>query len=165
MLNFKMKDMSLISKIFAGTKDGGLVSSIGTIVDNLTTTKGEKMQLDLELRKAEWEYINEARRLENEERGLILQDKDSARKMHRQVQTSDKATRLNKNVSAYLALITTGLSFALFFVIMVFPEQLQERGKDIIIYILGVLSAIVTQVFSFYFGSSMAKEEGSPVTP
>lgn len=51
--------MSLISKIFAGTKDGGLVSSIGTIVDNLTTTKGEKMQLDLELRKAEWEYINE----------------------------------------------------------------------------------------------------------
>ena len=52
--------MSLISQIFAGTKDGGLVSSIGTIVDNLTTTKGEKMQLDLELRKAEWEYINEA---------------------------------------------------------------------------------------------------------
>ena len=157
--------MSLISKIFAGTKDGGLVSSIGTIVDNLTTTKGEKMQLDLELRKAEWDYINEARRLENEERGLILQDKDSARKMHRQVQMSDKASRLNKNVSAYLALITTALSFALFFVILFFPEQLQERGKDIIIYILGVLSAIVTQVFSFYFGSSMGKEEGSPVTP
>ena len=164
MLNFKMNDMSLISKIFAGTKDGGLVSSIGSIVDNLTTTKGEKMQLDLELKKAEWDYINEARRLDNEERGVILQDKDSARKMHRQVQTSDKATRLNKNVSAYLALITTGLSFALFFVIMFFPEQLQERGKDIIIYILGVLSAIVTQVFSFYFGSSMAKEEGSPGT-
>lgn len=157
--------MSLISKIFAGTKDGGLVSSIGSIVDNITTTKGEKMQLDLELRKAEWDYINEARRLENEERGLILQDKDSARKMHRQVQMSDKASRLNKNVSAYLALITTALSFALFFVILFFPQQLQERGKDIIIYILGVLSAIVTQVFSFYFGSSMGKEEGSPVTP
>lgn len=157
--------MNLISKIFAGTKDGRLVSSIGSIVDNLTTTKGEKMQLDLELRKAEWDYINEARRLENEERRLILQDKDSARKMHRQVQISDKANRLNKNVSAYLALITTALSFALFFVILFFPEQLQERGKDIIIYILGVLSAIVTQVFSFYFGSSMAKEEGSPVTP
>lgn len=157
--------MNLISKIFAGTKDGRLVSSIGSIVDNLTTTKGEKMQLDLELRKAEWDYINEARRLENEERRLILQDKDSARKMHRQVQISDKANRLNKNVSAYLALITTALSFALFFVILFFPEQLQERGKDIIIYILGVLSAIVTQVFSFYFGFSMAKEEGSPGTP
>jgi|GEM_PF-3150403 len=38
--------MNLISKIFAGTKDGRLVSSIGSIVDNLTTTKGEKMQLD-----------------------------------------------------------------------------------------------------------------------
>ncbi|WP_062125867.1 hypothetical protein [Geofilum rubicundum] len=157
--------MNLISKIFAGTKDGGLVSSTGTIVDSLTTTKGEKMQLDLELRKAEWGYINEARRLENEERGLILQDKDSARKMHRQVQMSDKASRLNKNVSAYLALITTALSFALFFVILFFPEQLQEGGQDIIIYILGVLSAIVTQVFSFYFGSSLGKEEGSPGTP
>lgn len=154
--------MNLISKIFAGTKDGGLVSSVGTILDNLTTTKGEKMQLDLELKKAEWDHINETQRLENEGRGLILQDKDSARKMHRQVQLSDKATLLNKNVSAYLAMITTALSFALFFVILFFPEQLQEKGKDIIIYILGVLSAIITQVFSFYFGASMSKEEGNP---
>lgn len=82
--------------------------------------------------------------------------------MHRHVQLSDKATLLNKNVSAYLAIITTALSFALFFVILFFPEQLQEKGKDIIIYILGVLSAIITQVFSFYFGASMSKEEGNP---
>jgi len=154
--------MNLISKIFSATKDGGLVSSVGNILDNLTTTKGEKMQLDLELKKAEWNHINETQKLENDRRELILQDKDSARKMHQHVQLSDKATLLNKNVSAYLALITTALSFALFFVILFFPEQLQEKGKDIIIYILGVLSAIVTQVFSFYFGASMSKEEGNP---
>ena len=154
--------MNLISKIFSATNDGGLVSSVGNILDNLTTTKGEKMQLDLELKKAEWNHINETQKLENDRRELILQDKDSARKMHRHVQLSYKATLLNKNVSAYLAIITTALSFALFFVILFFPEQLQEKGKDIIIYILGVLSAIITQVFSFYFGASMSKEEGNP---
>jgi len=162
MSNRKGGTMSWISKLFTEGQEGGLVSSIGSIVDNLTTTKEEKLQLELELKKAEWQYINEQHRLKNEELGMIIQDKDSARQMHTQIQTSDKASRLNKNITAYLALITTALSFALFFVILFFPEQLQEKGKDIIIYILGVLSAIVTQVFSFYFGASMSKDEGNP---
>ena len=153
--------MSLISKIFNPENGGGIVSSIGKVVDNLTTTKSEKLQLELELKKAQWQHLNDAKKLENESRNQIVKDKNSARKMAGKVQTSEKSTRLNKNISAYLALITTGLSFALFFVILFFPEYFQEKGKDIIIYILGVLSAIITQVFSFYFGASLKQDDNT----
>lgn len=147
--------MSLISKLFRNEEGGGLVSSIGNIVDNLTTTKSEKMQLDLEIKKAEWQFINDNNRLKVISQQNLIQDKNSARLMSQNIQTNDKSTHLNKNISAYLALTTTALTFTLFFVILFFPEKLQDKGKDIIIYILGVLSAIVTQVFSFYFGSSL----------
>ncbi|MDP3914676.1 MAG: hypothetical protein Q8R96_13170 [Bacteroidota bacterium] len=43
----------------------------------------------------------------------------------------------------------------LFFYILIFkPESITSESKDIVLYILGVLSAILTQVYSYYFGSS-----------
>jgi hypothetical protein len=41
------------------------------------------------------------------------------------------------------------------------PDVASEKAKDIIIYVLGVLSAIITQVFSFYFGSSQGSVDKS----
>lgn len=153
--------MSFISKIFNSGKGDGIVSSIGKVVDNLTTTKAEKRQLDLELKKAEWQHLSDIHSLNNQQESQVLSDKNSARKRAEKVQTSPNATRLNKNISAYLAILTTVLSFALFFVILFYPDSLPQKGKDIIIYILGVLSAIITQVFSFYFGASLKQEESS----
>jgi len=63
---------------------------------------------------------------------------------------------LTKHIASILALITVFLSFILFFVLIFFC--LEPEKKDIIIYILGVLSAIDTQIFSFYFGSSKDSE-------
>jgi hypothetical protein len=34
---------------------------------------------------------------------------------------------------------------------------------DVVIYILGVLSAIVTQIFSYYFGSSMGSADKNKI--
>jgi len=63
---------------------------------------------------------------------------------------------LTKHVASLLALFTSFLSFALFFILIFYP--LQSEKKDIVIYILGVLSAIDSQIFSFYFGSSKDSE-------
>jgi hypothetical protein len=63
---------------------------------------------------------------------------------------------LTKHIASLLALFTLFLSFALFFILIFYP--LQSEKKDIVIYILGVLSAIDTQIFSFYFGSSKDSE-------
>ena len=157
--------MSFISNLFNKGTGETIVSSIGNVIDNLTTTKSEKLQLELELKKAEWQHKHEMQSLKVERESHILKDKDSARNRAEKVQTSPSATRLNKNISAYLAIITTLLSFGLFFVILFYPDSLPQKGKDIIIYILGVLSAIITQVFSFYFGASLKQEEPNFLPP
>ena len=63
---------------------------------------------------------------------------------------------LTKHIASILAISTVTLSFGLFFILVFYP--LQNEKKDIVIYILGVLSAIDSQIFSFYFGSSKESE-------
>jgi energy-converting hydrogenase Eha subunit A len=70
---------------------------------------------------------------------------------------SEYAPLINKIITPVLALSVTGLSFALF-VVIIFVDVTPE-GKDILIYVLGVLSALVTQIASYYFGSSMGSKD------
>jgi len=148
--------MSFISNLFSGGA-GELVKSIGGVVDNLVTTKGEKMQLDNEMRKAEQEYQLKDKELDIKDKELSLKDVDSARNMANTIQTSANATILSKNTPSFLALGTVFLTFVLFF-IWAFADVTQSQ-KEIVLYILGVLSAIDTQIFSFYFGSSQGSRD------
>jgi hypothetical protein len=86
-------------------------------------------------------------------------DRDSARNRETAIATSDKAPMLNKLVTPVLALGVVGLSFVLF-TILIFVD-VQPEAKDILIYILGVLSAAVTQILSYYFGSSQGSKDKS----
>ena len=155
-----MYKMSILSKIFSSGASG-LVDSVGKVVDNIITTKEEKMQLQNEAARAEREYQLENKRLDIQEKTLGVEDTKSAREMASTVQTSANATKLSKNVASYLALGTVFLTFALFF-IWAFVETTQSQ-KEIVLYILGVLSAIDTQIFSFYFGSSQGSHNKQDV--
>ena len=86
-----------------------------------------------------------------------FKDIDSARNREAQIATSEAAPLINKIITPILALSITGLSFVLFGVI-IFME-VTPQAKDILIYVLGVLSALVTQVASYYFGSSMGSKD------
>ena len=86
-------------------------------------------------------------------------DRDSARNRETVIATSDHAPLLNKVVTPVLALGVVGLSFALFAVLIV--VNVKPEAKDILIYILGVLSAAVTQILSYYFGSSQGSKDKS----
>jgi hypothetical protein len=86
-------------------------------------------------------------------------DRNSARDREIQIATSDKAPMLNKLVTPVLALGVVGLSFLLF-AILIFVD-VKPEAKDILIYILGVLSAAVTQILSYYFGSSQGSKDKS----
>lgn len=66
---------------------------------------------------------------------------------------------INKLVTPILALGVVGLSFLLF-TILIFVD-VKPEAKDILIYILGVLSAAVTQILSYYFGSSQGSKDKS----
>jgi len=103
----------------------------------------------------------EENKLDIEELTLRLKDTDSARDREIQIATSDKAPLLNKVITPILALALLLITFALFAVVMFDHSPVDSSRKDILIYILGVLSAISTQIVSYYFGSSQGSKDKS----
>jgi hypothetical protein len=115
---------------------------------------------------AQMEHEEELMRLRIEEdkldlakTDLYLKDVDSARDREAAIATSDKAPLLNKIVTPVLALSILLLTFILFGVVMFDNTPVESSRKDILIYILGVLSAISTQIVSYYFGSSQGSKD------
>jgi hypothetical protein len=90
---------------------------------------------------------------------IDAKDRADARNREIQIATNDKAPYINKVVTPFLALGVVGLSFVLF-TILIFVD-VKTEAKDILIYILGVLSAAVTQILSYYFGSSQGSKDKS----
>lgn len=145
--------MSILSQIFSSGAST-LVESVGKVLDNVITTKDEKGRLENEIRKSEMDYQVEMRKLSIDEQRMMIEDTGNARNREVQIAQSEHATKLSKNISPYLALGTTILAFSLFYILIFSPETIKGESKDVVIYILGVLSAILTQVYSYYFGSS-----------
>ena len=118
------------------------------------------------LKTAEMEHEEELLRLRIEENKLDLaelemrlKDTDSARDREVAIATSDKAPLLNKIVTPVLALSILLLTFVLFGVVMFDNSPVEATRKDILIYVLGVLSAIASQIVSYYFGSSQSSKD------
>ena len=90
---------------------------------------------------------------------VLLKDTNDARQREVQIANSDKAPLINKIVTPVLALSILLLTFVLFGVVMFNDTPVEASRKDILIYILGVLSAIASQIVSYYFGSSAGSKE------
>jgi hypothetical protein len=144
--------MGFLKDLFSGgaTK---LVDSVGNVLDEVVTSREEKLQLANELAKAEMQYELDKQKMSLEEQQAILGDVQNARAREVQMQTAE-TTKLNKNLMPLLALGTIAIVLALFFVLIFSPSLVNAESKEIIFYILGVVSAILTQVYSYYFGSS-----------
>ena len=141
-----------------------MVDSVGNVLGKVVTTKGDKMQLDNEIKKADMDFQVEMQKLSVEERQAAYQDMSSARTREETLSQSATATTLGKNISSYLAIAATVLCFAMFFILVFMPKLISAQDnqyKDIVIYILGVLSALLTQVYSYYFGSSTGSADKS----
>jgi hypothetical protein len=155
-----------------------------SLIANAVLAKGtayvkEKTGIDLDkpnlsdkemvsLKQFEMEHEEELMKLRLEENKLDaeltklrLADSGSAREREARMAESPFASWLNRNTGAVLALTTIPLAFVLFYWVMANGVNVDGTHKDIIIYILGVLSAIVTQIFSYYFGSSTGSKSKS----
>ena len=86
-------------------------------------------------------------------------DRESARKREAEIAVSQNAPTINKIITPILAIGTILLSFLLFYIVAFDTSVFTNANKDIIIYILGVLSAIDTQIIGYYFGSSSQSVE------
>jgi hypothetical protein len=114
----------------------------------------QKAKAQLELMKMQQD--GELARMANDTElaKIYTADLDSARKREAEVATSDKAPYINKIITPVLAASVLSMIFILFGFILFDKGLIDPTRKDILIYVLGVLSAIATQIVSYYFGSS-----------
>jgi hypothetical protein len=112
----------------------------------------------------------EEARLKLEETRAYLQDAADARARQAALQMSAAAPWYAKAIQPVLAVFGVLVTFTLFAVFVSWAGEMHEvvgpdgaktlepnmnpTQKDLVVYILGVLSAVVTQIFSYYFGSS-----------
>lgn len=124
----------------------------GKVVDRIWPDATEKQ-------KAEASQIIAELAHEENVFGKEVEDRESARNREAQIATSDSAPMLNKVITPILAIGTLVLSFVLFYIVAFDTDSLDPKNKDVIIYILGVLSAIDTQIIGYYFGSSSSSAQ------
>lgn len=129
---------------------------------DMTSEDYAKIQVAAMQHEAELLKIKlEENKLDLQELEARLKDTDSARKREADIATSDKAPLLNKIVTPLLALGVTALTFVLFGFLMFDSSPVEPSRKDILVYVLGALTAISTQVISYYFGSSVGSKDKS----
>ena len=155
-----MDDLISMVKGFApglATALGGPLA--GVAVSALSKQLGVKDEVNAVMKAITNDPEAEAKikQLEHDKFKAILADKANARDREARVVESENAPFINKIVTPALALGVTGLSFVLF-AVLIFVE-VKPEAKDILIYILGVLSAAVTQILSYYFGSSVGSKD------
>lgn len=146
---------NIFQKIFSGGA-GEIVDKVAGAVDRFVQTKEEKDAINLEIRKVVSEELKAMEQEHTKQLEVYQREMDSARNREIQIATAEKAPLINKIVTPLLALGVILLTFILFYVLM-FKQVGNE--KDIIIYVLGVLSAISTQIISYYFGSSQGSAQ------
>ena len=140
----------ILSKIVSGSA-GSIIDSVGNVADKFITTGQEKAEFKAEVEKEINRHLEAITTAANTEM-------ESARNREVLIATSTAAPLINKIITPLIALGVIGLTFALFYMVM-FKSWGTE--KDVVIYILGVLSAVTTQIIAYYFGSSSGSKEKS----
>jgi hypothetical protein len=105
---------------------------------------------------ADPDKLNKLKEMELEFAKLDAQDRNSARNREIEMAKSD-VHFITKNITSLLALST--LSGALVMTSLIFFVDFPDSQENIIIFVLGSLFGIATQVISYYFGSSQGSKE------
>lgn len=139
-----------------------LVEAVGNAIDKNVTSDEERLEFENERLKAAMLHDVEMSQLSLEDRKAVLGDTASAREHQSVVQTSEHASWLAKNVHPILGVGILGLTFSMYFWILRDNASImsEDNGmKEIVIYILGALTTVSTQVAAYYFGSSQGSKD------
>jgi hypothetical protein len=126
----------------------------GKLIDHFFPDPEQAAKAQMELAKMAQDGRLQEMVQENERFKAEVQDRQSARDREAAIATSSDAPTLNKIVTPVLALGVVVLTFFLFGAVIFKTGIVDPDHKDIVIYIMGVLSAVITQVIQYYFGSS-----------
>lgn len=126
----------------------------GKLIDHFLPDPNEAAKAKAELAKMEQDGRLQEMVQENDRFKAAVADRQSAREREAQIAVSDAAPKLNKVVTPILALGTVAIALVLFGVVLFQTGIIDPSRKDLAIYILGALTTAVTQILSYYFGSS-----------
>lgn len=126
----------------------------GKLIDHFLPDPNEAAKAKVELTKMEQDGRLQEMVQNNDRFKQEVADRNAARERESSIATSEAAPTLNKVVTPILALGTTGIAMFLFGVVLFQTGLIDPSRKDLAIYILGALTTAVTQILSYYFGSS-----------
>ena len=149
--------MGLLSSFIDNGKD----EAVKFIKDKTGIDLSQKKELSPQDLQKLKEFEIENKQLILQKLQMYLADTQDARKTFTALNTSEQTPLFNKLFPNILAGLTVILTFALFY--MFAQGNFEGAKKDIVVYILGVLSTITTQIFAFYFGSSMGSKNKDEV--
>tara|TARA_R100000805_G_C3599451_1_gene100230 strand:+ start:631 stop:1038 length:408 start_codon:yes stop_codon:yes gene_type:complete len=132
--------MNLLNKIF-----GGLKVDINSLVDNLSTTKEEKMELKIEMDKVLRNHQQSMYQLE-------VEDRKSARNMYQD------DSQIQKILATIFTIAYFVLSFILARYFILGDVNLGEFEISFISTLFGAMSAKCNTIIDFFFGGSHKKE-------
>lgn len=102
--------------------------------------------------------LEKLKEIELEMYKIDAQDRDSARNREIEIAKSD-VHFITKNITSILAIgVLTG---SLIIATLVFFVDFPDSQENILIFVLGSLFSIATQVISYYFGSSQGSKDKS----
>lgn len=133
----------------------GAIIDVGSkLIDRFFPDPEQKAKAQFELLKMEKDGELAKMANDTELAKIYAADLDSARKRESEIVTSEAAPLINKIITPVLAASVLLMTFILFGLVLFDDGDIDPTRKDILIYVLGVLSAIATQIISYYFGSS-----------
>jgi hypothetical protein len=131
-----------------GAAVGWIASKLGiddATVEGVTQALTGNPEMTMKLKELDLEYAK-----------LEAADRDSARNREIEIAKSD-VHFITKNITSILAIaILTG---ALIIPMLVFFVDFPDSQENILIFVLGSLFGIATQVVSYYFGSSQGSKD------
>lgn len=153
-----------MAPIIAALIKAGLPMIAGAVVNMGKEVVQEKFGIDLtsalgseegklQLKQLEIDHQEFLIQASMNEAAMYLEDVASARDREWKVAQTD-APWLSKVIVPLLASGVLCLTFIIFSVLIFDSSTIEASRKEVMIYILGVLSAISTQIIQYYFGSS-----------
>jgi hypothetical protein len=141
-----------------------LVEAVGKSIGVNPGSAEEKKEHQLEMAKAQMQYDLEMVRTGVQATESDRNDRESARQYQLSIQQAEHVSKLEKNIHPILSISIVLLTFCIYAFILsagsVNGIMSPNSGmKDIVIYILGALTTVATQVVSYYFGSSSGSAE------
>ena len=140
---------NVLTKIFGGSATE-VITSVGSVIDNLTTSKEEKEAAKLAIQVEVNRHMEALQNNLIKEKELDVQDRASARTRETDfVKATGRADYFQYFIGSLAVITTCVIIFILLF------NEIPQKNEHVIMLFIGEILGIVTGIYSYHFGSSM----------